>query len=1451
MIKQLNAIMKVGVILLITTLAVQAQYKISMVAGGNPEGANASDMPLNEPSEIAYDSKGNLYIADGTNNRIRKVDVNGKITTIAGTGYENNSGDGGLAINAEMKYPSGIAIDTDDNIYISYQARIRKITASNGIITTIAGTGVLGYSDDGQLAKDVQISSPFGLVCDSEGNLLFVEAGRIRKIEKTTGILTTIAGTRTGWGFSGDGGPATSAIFKGVRQMVFDASGNLFIVDSYNNRIRKIDASTGIISTIAGTGTSGFAGDGGLASLAQFNRPTGITIDANGNLFIGDDRNARIRKIDAITGVITTIAGNGTNSSDAINGDGGLATAAQIKNGKLVFDDANNNLLFVDPYAARIRKIDMTTGIISNFAGIVDYLGYIPPGFSGDGGLASAAELNLPRAIVLDATGNIYLTDTYNHRIRKIDAVTGIITTIAGIGTEGFSGDGGLATAAQFNKPSGIALHNNGDLYITDTGNRRIRKIDAATGIISTIAGNGLGGSAGDGGPATAARLNSPIGLLLDASGNLYVSDRYEHRVRKIDANTGIISTFAGIGTFGSSGDGGLATAARVASPQGLAIDNAGNIYIAQASGSNARVRKVDVNTGIISTFAGTNKADFSGDGGLATTAQLDYPAGLTIDANGDVYIADAWNHRIRKVDANTGIITTIAGATYWTFSIFEGNAALAGLNEPNAVAIDGQGNIYVADFGNNAIRKLTPAPALELKQNNNIIANGGHYDFGDVAVGTTTNVDFTITNTGLSVLNLTSLTANGGFSIVGTPVSTLAPGASTTITIDMNVSSVRTNSGSLTINSNDVNGSTYTVNLYGVVKLGQTITFGTLPGKTFGDANFNLSATASSGLGVTYTSSNTLVATISGNTVTIVGAGTTTLTASQSGNATYNAATDVPQTLNVGKASQTITFGAIPDKTFGDGSFNLSATTSSGLPVTYINTNNGVATISGSTVTILEGGVTHIVARQTGNANYNAAPEVIQELFVKTAPQTINFNLGTNATKAVYDLPFELTATGGPSGREVTFTSSNPSVATVSENIVTIVGVGTTTITASQLGNHNYSPAPDVTQTLTVVPQLSTTLAVKQNTTTITNGGSYAYGSVPYNTVQDVNFTITNTGSNTLRLTNIATSGDFFSIVGLPDRSIAAGESDTIRVGMDTWSLASKSGTLTFSSNDPSAATFTINLSGKVRKAEQVISFGALPPRTFGDAGFDLNATTYNGLAVTYTSTSPSVATISGNRVTIVGAGTTTIVASQAGNNNYKAAQNVPQSFTVKMADQIIRFNLGADAAKVVGDPAFDLFATGGASGQQLKFTSSDESVATIDGETVTIVGAGTTVITASQAGSNDYKAATDVTQTLVVAKDPSSGQRTGQDQNSTKAKLTLYPTPTTDILYLSIQGKVSNNPANIKILDHQGRVVMQSSQIFQNGEIQLPISHLVAGHYLLQIKIDKETILRRIVKK
>ncbi|MBX3163108.1 MAG: T9SS type A sorting domain-containing protein [Bacteroidetes bacterium] len=426
-----------------------------------------------------------------------------------------------------------------------------------------------------------------------------------------------------------------------------------------------LNANAQFINTLAGTGISGYGGDGGLAITAKFHQPYKICTDMVGNVYVADCLNHRVRKID-VNGIITTIAGTGTG------------------------------------------------------------------GFSGDGGLAISAELNYPSGVCIDATGNIYIADGYNNRIRKIDP-NGIINTIAGSGAIGygngsFSGDGGQATSATFNLPVNMVVDAIGNMFIADAENYRVRKVDI-NGIISTVAGNGTAGYSGDGGQATSASLTYPIDITTDASGNILIADIDSYRVRKVNT-IGVITTIAGTGSSNYSGDGGLATLAEIGEPIDVDVDATGNIYITDVA--NCCIRKIDAN-GVITTIAGTGTPGHTGDGGLATAAEILFPGGMDYK-NGVFYITELFGHSIRMICSNmentstsntvcvgNSATLTASGANTYMWSTLETGASIVVSPSVNTnyyvQGRDNEGCVYNSRI--NVIVK--PQPTISVSGNTNI----------------------------------------------------------------------------------------------------------------------------------------------------------------------------------------------------------------------------------------------------------------------------------------------------------------------------------------------------------------------------------------------------------------------------------------------------------------------------------------------------------------------------------------------------------------------------------------------------------------------------------------------------------------------------------------------------------------------------------------------------------
>ncbi len=727
-------------------------------------GGLAKLASLNDPAKVVVHHKtGEVFFADVQHRMVRKINVtSGVITTVAGTGSGGYSGDGGLAIHAQLNL-EGIAVSDDGEVYIAdrFNYRIRRVDL-NGIITTVAGTGTQGFNGEDGLATSIMLNNPNNVaVMDNGAALLIADSDNhiVRRVNLTTGIVSTFAGRPGDWQYNGDDIPAKNATIGYPTDIhVSPGSGNIYVLDRDNLRIRKIDRD-GIISTVAGNGNHGGTMPGSLANQTSlFRTLTALGVSKDEELFILDFQN-EVKMVDR-NGIISRVASKGVGFADNVS-----ALDARVNYPYGLAVSHTNEVYIADCRNSRVRRFTVG-GMMTTVAGTGDKnlntgssiafsTGLTAPRSvalteGGDmliadtdylkmvdvNGVVTLVTANLPNLgeLVVTDDGTVIMADMYLSRVVQLK--DGTITRLAGTGSAGYNGDDMQANQATLNQPHSVAIHNN-VIYIADTSNHRIRRVDTS-GKITTVAGNGTEGYCGDEGPAVNACLSSPRGLAIDHNGNLFIADTGNHIIRKV--SDGNISTYAGIPSlYGFSGDYALAVDAQLNNPRGLAVSSKGELFIADQT--NGRIRKVN-DSGVISTvvsgltnpvavhtrkngevyFVDSNSVHKMDANGLVvrvtsvtnnpTFNWLRFPeksifvfvSSVAVFSETTLIVSDSYNHLIKMVDSN-GSITTIAGNNQG--SLANGlNALNTKLSYPRAVTVMNH-EIYLADFGNHCIRKI------------------------------------------------------------------------------------------------------------------------------------------------------------------------------------------------------------------------------------------------------------------------------------------------------------------------------------------------------------------------------------------------------------------------------------------------------------------------------------------------------------------------------------------------------------------------------------------------------------------------------------------------------------------------------------------------------------------------------------------------------------------------
>jgi sugar lactone lactonase YvrE len=895
-----------------------------------------------------------------------------------------------------------VAVDGSGTVYVAdyYNDTIRKITPA-GVVTTLAGSATdYSGSADGT-GSAARFDNPSGVAVDGSGNVYVADSSNhtIRKIAPA-GVVTTLAGTAGSYG-SADG-TGSAARFYQPRGVAVDGSGNVYVADTGNHTIRKITPA-GVVTTL---------------DAARFYRPNGVAVDGSGNVYVADTDNHTIRKITP-AGVETTLAGSSPGIAD------GTGSAARFYYPWGVAVDGSGNLYVADTYNHTIRKIT-PAGVVTTLAGTARSSG------SADG-TGSAAQFNQPAGVAVDGSGNVYVADTDNNTIRKITPA-GVVTTLAGTATfYGGSADG-TGSAARFYWPFGVAVDGSGNVYVADGANDTIRKITSA-GVVTTLAGT-AGSPGSTDGTGSAARFYNPYGVAVDGSGNVYVADVLNHTIRKITP-AGVATTLAG--TAGSSGSAdGTGSAARFYYPYGVAVDGSGNVYVADTY--NHTIRKITP-AGVVTTLAGTPGRGSSVDG-TGSAALFYQPAGVAVDGSGNVYVADTWNNRIRKITP-AGVVTTLAGSSP---GIADGTGSAARFNQPAGVAVDGSGNVYVADSNNSTIRKSVPA-----------IDDAATIDAASGAIGIT------------RLLGTAPKTATTWeWTLIRRPSGSTAELSSTSVENPTFTPDV----GDLFVfrltASSSAGARISTVSLSAAMSLTISLTPAAASIAVAGTATetVTLSATQPNPVTVNLTSSNVAAATVPASvtipagattatfTITGVAPGSSTITGTLSaalggGTATATATVSaLTLTLTAGTGGATAPVGGT--RTF---TVTLSAAQGTATTITLSSSNTAVTTVPAS-VTIPAGSTSAtftVTSTGVGSANITASALgstsilafAASALTCTLAPATFNVSPGTPAVVTI------TLSQAQPGATTVTLASSDPSV-TLPASVTISAGVASTTFNAT-----------------------------------------------------------------------------------------------------------------------------------------------------------------------------------------------------------------------------------------------------------------------------------------------------------------------------------------------------------------------------------------------------------------
>ena len=677
---------------------------IKTVGGLFTPASDRLDIAIRDSAAVAVDLDGNVFFSDSANHRIMKINTDGMVKAVAGNGTAGFSGDEGDATKAQLRSPHGI-LYIAGILYIVDKGNhcIRRVD-SNGKITTILGNGYPGNSLEKSAIYENCLNGPTDIAMDQWGDLYISDSNnhRIIRFDALRKEIFREAGNGSDVCDNiscGDGDDAVLAQLNTPTGIEFLSDGNLLIADSGNHRIRIVYKDIEQIDTYIGSGLNEPYNSFVTPLNVNLSYPTDIVEDINGFLYIADSGHNRIRIVGkdyGVLGEVNTIAGDGNNTcTDLYQNQGVDPKSVSLVNPISLALNSNSSQLFLTDKCHRLIRIDNDPAN-SDFSNLIQFAGSEEHNFSGDDGPAISASLDFPHDIAIDKWGNQYIADTKNNRIRKIDSETGIITTIAGTGIADFNDDGLHPLEAHLNAPQGVAINSDGDIFIADTNNHRIRVIYHDTdSLIYTIVGDGDKGAyhdSDDGRLATFISLNSPQGIAVDRTGNLYIADTGNRKVRKIDIKTKTVTN--------------IATYVNLSKPCDVAVDPQRNVYV-----SDTLKHKVFLISPAfqIRSYAGDGTTDYFYDeeNETALSASLYSPTYIAIDSASNLYIADTGHHTIRKVIESSRTIITIAGDYDFGFSGESGNPIHATLNTPKGICIGTDGNVFISDTGNHFIRKI------------------------------------------------------------------------------------------------------------------------------------------------------------------------------------------------------------------------------------------------------------------------------------------------------------------------------------------------------------------------------------------------------------------------------------------------------------------------------------------------------------------------------------------------------------------------------------------------------------------------------------------------------------------------------------------------------------------------------------------------------------------------